>query len=54
MVDGKQTNAESLYSYEDDIEYLIENSDTLTENPEFLEPLKNDIEKLNIIMLESL
>ena len=36
MVDGKQTNAESLYSYEDDIEYLIENSDTLTENPEFL------------------
>ena len=46
MVDGKQTNAESLYSYEGDIEYLIENSDTLTENPEFLEPLKNDIEKL--------
>ena len=46
MVDGKQTNTENLYSYKNDIEYLIENSDTLTENPEFLEPLKNDIEKL--------
>ena len=46
LVDGKLAKTESLYSYKGDIEYLIENSDTLKENPEFVELFKNNFDKL--------
>lgn len=40
-VDGK-SNFELLYANEEDIEYIVENSDTLKDNPEFIEPFKID------------
>lgn len=46
LVDGKLTKTESLYSYKGDIEYLIENSDTMKENPEFVELFENNFDKL--------
>ena len=46
LVDGKLAKTESLYSYKGDIEYLIENSDTLKENPEFVELFENNFDKL--------
>ena len=46
LVDSKLAKTESLYSYKGDIEYLIENSDTLKENPEFVELFKNNFDRL--------
>lgn len=47
-VDGK-SNIETLYANVEDIEYIVENSDTLKDNPEFIEPFKIDFEKENSV-----
>ncbi len=43
-VDGK-SDVETLYADKETIDYIVENSDTMNDNPEFKEPFKIEFEK---------